>query len=340
MRQVQDLLEQAPFTITAAFYPTLLAHDERAALPVLRAVPVTVLCGGGDRLTPVGHSRRMAAEIGQGAELVVVPGCRPQREHHPTRGRRRGAAAAARARPGPRRGVSPVGTVSSLTTWPVKSLGGGVAHGAVPADGSGLAGDRRYAVATADGRPLSARREPGLLRWAAAPAADGPLLTGPDGRSWSWDDPDLPAALSADLDRPVRVVAVPAGAQDLADSVLVTTAATHRAVEQAFGARLEPSRWRTNVHLDGDLPPFVEHSWEGGTLQVGEVVLRLLHPCKRCTIPTYAPGGLARTPELLRHLSAGEHAGPFGINARVEVPGVLVRGADVGLGQGELGQGR
>ena len=43
VRQVQDLLEQAPFTVSAAFYPTLLSHDEFAALPVLRAVPVTVL---------------------------------------------------------------------------------------------------------------------------------------------------------------------------------------------------------------------------------------------------------------------------------------------------------
>ena len=74
VRQVQDLLEQTPFTITSAFYPSFFEHDETAALPVLRAVPVTVLCGDSDRLTPLPHSRRMAAEIGPGAELVVVPG--------------------------------------------------------------------------------------------------------------------------------------------------------------------------------------------------------------------------------------------------------------------------
>lgn len=71
---VQDLLEQAPLTISAAFYPTFLAHDETAALQVLRAVPVTVLVGDSDRLTPASHSRRMAEAIGPGAELVVVPG--------------------------------------------------------------------------------------------------------------------------------------------------------------------------------------------------------------------------------------------------------------------------
>jgi len=74
VRQVQALLEQTPMTITSAFYPSFLEHDETAALPVLRAVPVTVLCGDSDRLTPVKHSRRMAEEIGANAELVIVPG--------------------------------------------------------------------------------------------------------------------------------------------------------------------------------------------------------------------------------------------------------------------------
>jgi pimeloyl-ACP methyl ester carboxylesterase len=74
VRQVQALLEQAPFTVSAAFYPSFLSHDEYAAMPVLRAVPVTILVGDSDRLTPASHSRRMAADIGPTAELIVVPG--------------------------------------------------------------------------------------------------------------------------------------------------------------------------------------------------------------------------------------------------------------------------
>lgn len=221
-------------------------------------------------------------------------------------------------------------SVTSLTTWPVKSLAGGTQRAAVQADASGLAGDRRYAVRDARG-VLSARSAPRLLRWSAADGSAGPLVTGPDGRTWTWSDPDLAAALTDDLDRPVQLTAEPAGAQDLERSVLVTTTASQRAVEQAFGAPLEMARWRTNLHLHGDLPALAEHGWEGRRLLVGGVVLRLLHPCMRCTIPTYAPGGLVRTPELLRFFSAGESAGPFGINARVEVAGVLERGAPVQL---------
>ncbi|NEK59357.1 alpha/beta hydrolase [Geodermatophilus sabuli] len=74
VRQVQDLLEETPYTVTAAFYSTFLDHDESAALPVLGRVPVTVVAASHDRLTPAGHGRALAAGIGDAAELVVVEG--------------------------------------------------------------------------------------------------------------------------------------------------------------------------------------------------------------------------------------------------------------------------
>ncbi len=73
VRVVQELLEQTRVQTIAAFYPTLIDHDEEAALAVLAAVPVTILVGDSDRLTPPAHSRRMAALLPD-AELVVVPG--------------------------------------------------------------------------------------------------------------------------------------------------------------------------------------------------------------------------------------------------------------------------
>jgi pimeloyl-ACP methyl ester carboxylesterase len=71
--QVQELLERTPLPVIAAFYETLLDHDEHASLEVLHPLPVTVLVGDADRLTPVSHSRRMAEALPD-AELVVVPG--------------------------------------------------------------------------------------------------------------------------------------------------------------------------------------------------------------------------------------------------------------------------
>lgn len=230
-----------------------------------------------------------------------------------------------------------LGQVRSLTVWPVKSLGGGTSVDAVAADRSGLAGDRTRAFVDRrplrDGHVVSARNVPGLLRWSAA-YPDGrvdaePLVSGPDGTVRTWSDPTLAAAVSDDVGVPLQ--AVDGGRYwDLAESVLVTTSATHDGVERLFGRPLEVARWRTNVHLDLDAPAFAEHGWEGSRLVLGSVVLRLLHPCRRCTIPTWAPGGRERLPELLRWFHR-EHAGRFGINARVEVAGVLQVGAPARL---------
>jgi pimeloyl-ACP methyl ester carboxylesterase len=74
VRVVQDMLEETPLTVTMAFYGTFLDHDETAALPVLGRVPVTVVAAEYDRLTPAAHGRRLAEQLGEQTELVVVPG--------------------------------------------------------------------------------------------------------------------------------------------------------------------------------------------------------------------------------------------------------------------------
>ncbi|HEX5118711.1 MAG TPA: alpha/beta hydrolase [Pseudonocardiaceae bacterium] len=55
------------------FRASLNEHARRAALAALRTVPVVVLAGGVDRLTPVAHARVIAEEL-PSAELVVFPG--------------------------------------------------------------------------------------------------------------------------------------------------------------------------------------------------------------------------------------------------------------------------
>ena len=57
----------------ANFFDTLTRHDESAAMPVLRDVRTTVLCGDRDLLTPLDRSVDIAEELPD-AELVVVPG--------------------------------------------------------------------------------------------------------------------------------------------------------------------------------------------------------------------------------------------------------------------------
>ena len=55
------------------FLHALEVHDESAALAVLAGIPTLVACGDRDLLTPVRHSREMAAALPD-STLVVVPG--------------------------------------------------------------------------------------------------------------------------------------------------------------------------------------------------------------------------------------------------------------------------
>jgi len=70
---VEKMTADTPADVIGEFYDTLSRHDKLAALEVLRSVPVLVLAGDQDRVTPVLHSRAIAAAL-PSAELVVVPG--------------------------------------------------------------------------------------------------------------------------------------------------------------------------------------------------------------------------------------------------------------------------
>ncbi|MQA26381.1 MAG: alpha/beta fold hydrolase [Micromonosporaceae bacterium] len=59
--------------VVEGFFADLLLHNRHEALARLAEVPVRVLAGGRDRLTPVGHSRRIAKAL-PNARLVVYPG--------------------------------------------------------------------------------------------------------------------------------------------------------------------------------------------------------------------------------------------------------------------------
>ena len=230
------------------------------------------------------------------------------------------------------------GTVASLHRWPVKSLGGEPAD-ALRIDGRGAGGDRAQALHGVFGgkrRPLTVRQVPRMLAWAAAyPQAPGealdpdapplPVITGPDGRAWEWDDPRLPGALRDDLGRPVDLVRDLALMPDLPDSLLITVEASRLALETELGTPIDLRRFRTNLHLRLDAEAFAEEGWEGRRIRVGDAELVLLHPCERCAIPTRDPDTSAKWPELLRHL-AREHDTLFGINARALRPATVRTG--------------
>lgn len=71
--EMLDVVETVPLGVVSAFYAGLVQHDGQAGLDILSRVPVSILAGLEDRLTPVAHSRRMA-EMVSSAELIILEG--------------------------------------------------------------------------------------------------------------------------------------------------------------------------------------------------------------------------------------------------------------------------
>ena len=58
-----EIMHASTVRAFAAFYPALGAHDKRAELAALAGVPVEILVGDSDKLTPLRHSRAMAEAL-------------------------------------------------------------------------------------------------------------------------------------------------------------------------------------------------------------------------------------------------------------------------------------
>lgn len=66
------MIDQTPVDVIAEFFPTLTSHDKLAALDVLLDVPVVIVCGEQDVVTPPEHSHEIADALPK-AELLLVP---------------------------------------------------------------------------------------------------------------------------------------------------------------------------------------------------------------------------------------------------------------------------
>lgn len=71
-RFAERLIEGTPIDVVAEFYPAFTEHDKSDALPVFADVPVLVLAGDRDLVTPSSHSEAIA-DLLPDSELVIVP---------------------------------------------------------------------------------------------------------------------------------------------------------------------------------------------------------------------------------------------------------------------------
>ncbi|MFF6907877.1 alpha/beta fold hydrolase [Streptomyces sp. NPDC012389] len=71
-RFAERLIESTPIDVVAEFYPAFTEHDKSGALPAFRDVPVLILAGEKDLVTPSSHSEAIA-DVLPDAELTLVP---------------------------------------------------------------------------------------------------------------------------------------------------------------------------------------------------------------------------------------------------------------------------
>jgi pimeloyl-ACP methyl ester carboxylesterase len=70
---VFDMLNETPFEVVADFYPAFATLNHFDHVEVLGKVPTAVICGSGDKITGVGHSRKLHARI-PGSSLLECEG--------------------------------------------------------------------------------------------------------------------------------------------------------------------------------------------------------------------------------------------------------------------------
>jgi uncharacterized protein YcbX len=228
--------------------------------------------------------------------------------------------------------------VESVWRYPVKSmLGEQVGEAEVPA--GGVVGDRRFAVVDQQTGTVASAKQPRLWRRllsATAEHVDGTVHVHLPGEVvLSLDDPEAHARLSTFLRRAVRVSSTPEVGADidradpeevLAQGVGAEVSALKLVLGQAVpdatfldyaplhlitSATLEhigtpPARYRPNLVLrtPPGTAPYCENEWVGSTLTIGEVVLSVVLPTPRCSVPVLAHGSLPPDATALRVLMA------------------------------------
>lgn len=222
-------------------------------------------------------------------------------------------------------------TVQSLRRYPVKAMGGEDLP-SVDVDLRGLAGDRYFAVADAEGhfacgkRTRRFRRHDEVFDYAAHTTSTHVVVRGPDGE-WQVGDPQLDGILSARMGLPVRVLPEGDVPHQDAGAVSLVGTATLAWCAQRWGIDADPRRLRVNIVV-ATTEPFVEESWVGRRVDIGAVELDVVERIERCrTIDVDQDGATARG-RWLKPL-AGERDMCAGVYADVARPGVLSVGDQV-----------
>ncbi|MCK9520424.1 MAG: MOSC domain-containing protein [Dehalococcoidia bacterium] len=230
--------------------------------------------------------------------------------------------------------MATVGRVAHVMRFPVKSMRGEELQQA-DVSFQGLRGDRVYAFVQTEKRGpfpwLTARELPELVRfeplWVEREGQPALDVRTPEGKVLPVEHEELLREVQERAGRPARLHSDHRGNQDWAPVSIITTS-TIRALCEAAGVPEDYRRFRMNIVVETDLPPFAEAKWEGRTVRAGEVALAVTEQDLRCVIITLDPDSSESTPPLLKAASDMNEA-YAGVYASVVVAGKVSVGDEV-----------
>jgi uncharacterized protein len=131
-----------------------------------------------------------------------------------------------------------------------------------------------------------------------------------------WDvegiapDALIDSTLTGVTDDGRRISTVPVGVlapntfQDVAPVTVLTTASLAAMARLQPASRWDPTRFRPNLVLEVDGDGFIENTWAGRRLAVGDTRFEIMVPTPRCVMTTLPQGGLTHDREILRTIAA------------------------------------
>ena len=224
-----------------------------------------------------------------------------------------------------------VGTVAGVWRYPVKSM---AAEPLTEAEVGwfGIAGDRRWAFIRPhlerSGFPWLTLREVADMGQftphfddQTAPDTSRTLVRTPEGDEYEVTDP----ALAARLGDGVRVIKQDRGVFDAMPLSLISTS-TVDGIAQLAGRPLEVARFRPNLLVKPDAgDAYPEDAWQGATLAIGAMRMRVDVRDPRCAITTMDPETGERDPTVLRQI-AQHRDNCAGVYGTVVTPGAIAVG--------------
>jgi len=187
----------------------------------------------------------------------------------------------------------------------------------------GLVGDRRVGVRRLGDRGgfpwLTASRLPDLLRFAPEWHEPGNLpshVRTPDGASLLLFGTELAAELARRHGAPVELVHLDRGIFDEA-SVSIVSESTVAAIAALANVPTDVRRFRPNLLLATDGPPFAEDGLVGGVLTFGAgpaaPAVCVTNPDERCAMVNFDPDSAQSSPEVLKAIvrERGNRAGVY-----------------------------